>query len=425
MLQLIDEHSLILAFDSRPISLAQIRSILQKRDGSVEVVFATGDPASERGSALETFALGSSKKRVIGLCSDSLSEGVNFQQAGALVHLDMPSVVRVAEQRVGRIDRLDSPHPAIEAWWPDDAPEFGLSSDERFIERYDTVEALLGSNMPFPDELREDEGLPVNVRHLVDEYESEAARGSWDGIQDAFQPVRGLVEGNTALVNEKTYEYYRTITARIVSRVSLVRSPTQWAFFCLAGGEFGAPRWVYMPGLGEQPQTELEAVSDSLRRKLTPDTRDLPMNDSAARYLQECVAALDKAERSFLSPRKQRALEEMEVVLRDMLGNAASQQKQLRVEELTAILDALTRPEPQAQPDWDEIAARWLDLIRPIWYERLKRPRPRPLLLKDIRRDVLNAGESFRAQVVQAFESIPILQTPDERIAACIIGVPD
>src|ERR1700730_18882476 len=106
----------------------------------------------------------------------------------------------------------------------------------------------------------------------------------------------------------------------------------------------------------------------------------------------------------------------MEVVLLDMLRDAAAQQKQLCVEDLTAILDALTRPEPQAEPDWDEIAARWLDLIRPIWYERLKRPRPRPrpLLLKDIRRDVLNAGESFRAQVLQAFESIPILQTPDE-----------
>jgi len=115
----------------------------------------------------------------------------------------------------------------------------------------------------------------------------------------------------------------------------------------------------------------------------------------------------------------------MEVALRDMLRSAASEQKQLYVEKLTAILDALTRPEPQAQPDWDEIAARWLDLIRPIWYERLKRPRSRPLLLKDIRRDVLNAGESFRAQVLQAFESIPILQTPDERIAACIIGVPN
>lgn len=115
----------------------------------------------------------------------------------------------------------------------------------------------------------------------------------------------------------------------------------------------------------------------------------------------------------------------MEVALRDMLRSAASYQKQLYVEKLTAVLDALTRPEPQAQPDWDEIAARWLDLIRPIWYERLKRPRTRPLLLKDIRRDVLNAGESFRAQVLQAFESIPILQTPDERIAACIIGLPD
>src|SRR5882762_9774742 len=73
----------------------------------------------------------------------------------------------------------------------------------------------------------------------------------------------------------------------------------------------------------------------------------------------------------------------MEVALRDMLRNAASQQKQLCVEELNAILDALTRPEPQAQPDWDEIAARWLDLIRPIWYERLKRPRPLQALVPD------------------------------------------
>ena len=117
----------------------------------------------------------------------------------------------------------------------------------------------------------------------------------------------------------------------------------------------------------------------------------------------------------------------MEVALRDMLRSAASQQKQLYVEKLTAILDALTPQNRRLNPTGTKspLGDRWLDLIRPIWYERLKRPRLRPLLLKDIRRDVLDAGESFRAQVLQAFESIPILQTPDERIAACIIGVPN
>ncbi len=62
-------------------------------------------------------------------------------------------VVRIAEQRAGRVDRMDSPHQTIEAWWPQDAPEFALSSDEHFLERYETVESLLGSNMPLPDEM--------------------------------------------------------------------------------------------------------------------------------------------------------------------------------------------------------------------------------------------------------------------------------
>src|SRR5258708_39059783 len=40
---------------------------------------------------------------------------------------------------------------------------------------------------------------------------------------------------------------------------------------------------------------------------------------------------------------------------------------------------------------------RFTDLIRRIWYERLKRPRP--LLLKDIRRDVLNAGQHAERRI--------------------------
>lgn len=423
LLRLVAEEKLVLAFDSRPISLAEIRRHIQSSAPSVEVIMATGDPNSDREQAMQIFALGSTSKNVIGLCSDSLSEGVNFQQAGALVHLDMPSVVRVAEQRVGRIDRLDSPHLSVRAFWPGDASEFALSSDERFIERYETVEALLGSNLTLPEGMRE-ESAPLAAREVIDAFEDEAKSGTWDGIQDAFEPVRSLVSGAQALVNEDTYEYYRTRAARILSRVSIVNSQMPWAFFCLAGGEFGAPRWVFMPSLHDDPQTELEHISKSLRERLTAQTQDVGMDDAAAELLQRFLSKLDHAERMLLPTRKQRALDELEIIINKMIELATNRRDQLTVDRLIRILKAVTKPEAHAQPDLDEIAARWLDLIRPIWYECLKRPRLRPLLLKDIRPYLLENEPQLRSQVLQALATIPILQTPDERIAACIIGIP-
>ena len=76
------------------------------------------------------------------------------------------------------------------------------------------------------------------------------------------------------------------------------------------------------------------------------------------------------------------------------------------------------------QPDWDEVASRWLDVIRPVWYERLTaKGRRKPLLLKDIRTDLLKMEDKLGAEVIQGFASFPLLSPPDERIAACIIGV--
>jgi hypothetical protein len=422
LVRLATEEKLVLAFDSRPISLAEIQRQIRVLAPTAHVITATGDPASDRNQALQTFALGSTARNVIGLCSDSFSEGVNLQQAAALVHLDMPSVVRIAEQRVGRIDRLDSPHASVRAFWPSDAPEFALSSDERFIERYETVEALLGSNLTIPEPLRE-EPTPLAAEDLIRTFEEEAKGGTWDGIQDAFDPVRSLISGPSALVPEAVYEHYRTVAARIVTRVSLVNSETEWAFFCLAGGEFGAPRWVFMPNLHDDPQTDLEAVSASLRERLTEQTRDVSMDATADRLLQQFLMRLDRAERMLLPRKKQRALEELEIVLREMIDRARLRRDQPASDRLIWILRALVQPEPHEQPNLDEVAARWIDLIRPTWYDCLKRPRNRPLLLKDIRPFLLEDEPRLRPRLLRAFRRIPILQTPEERVAACIIGV--
>ncbi|HWR96671.1 MAG TPA: SNF2-related protein [Arenimonas sp.] len=418
---LISRHGLILAFDSRPISLALIRQLLLE-NGISQILLAWGDVSSDRDELLKKFEHGSLERGIIGLCSDSLSEGVNLQQASALVHLDMPSVVRIAEQRVGRVDRMDSPHDAIQAWWPEDAQEFALASDERFIERYETVDRLLGSNMPLPEHLQIESSSPISTATLIAEYENEGA-GAWDGIDDAFQPVRDLISGPRALIDSEIYEQYRQVSECVMSRVSLVKSDQPWAFFCLNSGPFGAPRWIFMPSKSAAAIKTLSLVSDGLRSRLGPEIENLPLDYESAGTLRHFLGRLPDVERALLSRKKQRALEEMAHILPKLIEYASSCERQVWLEHLQNISNMLQRKSDDMQPDWDQVASRWLDVIRPKWFERLTGKRNRPLLLKDIRKDLLNDPEWTISNFVQHFTGFNALSNPEERIKACIIGV--
>jgi hypothetical protein len=339
-----------------------------------------------------------------------------------MVHLDMPSVVRIAEQRVGCVDRMDSPHRQIEAWWPEDGEEFALSTDDRFIERFETVENLLGSNLPLP-ESKQGEARALRVRDLIAEFEREAEVQEWDGSDDAFQPVRSLVSGSTALVCEETYERYRAVTAQVLSRVSLVRARSPWAFCCLAAGAGGAPRWVLIPSSTGAPLLELDSVSQALRERLGEDAENLRVTPESEQLLERFLGRLSRAERLLLSRRKQLALDELEKTP----GQFIAKGKKAGELGLTAQLDMLRRAlqvtEPDRQPDWDEVATRWLEIIRPVWYGRLTGRRKKPLLLRDIRRDLLKNRAQLATALIERFAEFPVLPPPDERIRACIIGV--
>jgi hypothetical protein len=372
---------------------------------------------------LDAFAPGAEATGIIGLCSDSLSEGVNLQQASCMVHLDMPSVVRIAEQRVGRIDRMDSPHREIEAWWPEDAPEFALAADEKFIERFETVERLLGSNLPLPEQMQSKRQQVVRAKDMIAEFEMEAGRAEWDGIEDAFESVRDLVTGPTSVVNEDVYTHYRNVTGRLLSRVSLVRARRPWAFFCLGSGRGGAPRWILLTGERSPPLADLDLICASLREKLGNSTEDLQMDGRASTVLQQFISRLGDAERILLPRRKQRALDEMEYVLERYVKLALDAGERKRAENYGALQRLLAEAHPERQPDWDEVAARWLDLIRPVWYDRLKAKRKKPLLLEDIRRDLISREAELGPLCIERFHSFPIVPSPDVRIRVCILGV--
>lgn len=424
-------HELILAFDSHLISLEVIRVELHKLRPDHPVFIATGSNAQGKKTVMSQFAR-DAKGQGIALCSDSMSEGLNLQGASAIVHLDMPSVVRVAEQRVGRVDRMDSPHDVMQAWWPDDSAEFALRSDERFLERYLTVDTLLGSNMPLPSELGATiSSKALTAKHMID-IAHVAEADPWDGIKDAFSPVRELIQGSKSIIAPEIYRMYRDVSAQLLSRVSLVKARKPWAFFCVKGVQGGPPKWVLMIDGVAKPYVSLDEICLRLRPLLEDGVEDLPMTYLANESLSRFLAQLKSLEVELLPRRKQRALLQMQTVLghyRDRALKQSEPQVALRWSELLKSTrvqaDQQDGEEQDGQAlDLEILAEQWLNLIRPHWHALLGRRKKRraPLTLKDLNKDLMTTPLELVA-IERIFSGTPNVQPIDRRIAACIVGV--
>ncbi len=126
LVQISREHEFILAFDSTVITLYYLRHLFSQKYENQNVLVATGNEKDKDShKVMQTFHLNSaSKGKFIGLCSDKMSESIDLQKASCVMLLDMPSVLRVVEQRIGRADRMDSPHEEIAIYWPKDSEEF-------------------------------------------------------------------------------------------------------------------------------------------------------------------------------------------------------------------------------------------------------------------------------------------------------------
>ncbi|MCF0060558.1 hypothetical protein MUK70_15045 [Dyadobacter chenwenxiniae] len=128
-------HKKILAFDSTVITLDYLHKLLSEKRPDLTTIVAAGHNTGNREKVTRLFALeNQADEKLIALCSDAMSEGINLQDASCLVLLDMPSVLRIIEQRIGRLERMDCEHQEITILWPDDSEEFSLNGDKRMID---------------------------------------------------------------------------------------------------------------------------------------------------------------------------------------------------------------------------------------------------------------------------------------------------
>lgn len=411
-------HALVLAFDRHPITLAAIQPFIDADD--LPVIVATGSNQSGKKKVKSAFRR-ESEDRGVALCSDAMSEGLNLQGASAVLHLDLPTTLRTAEQRVGRVDRMDSPHDRIEAWWPIDGPAFAVRTDELLTARAAESAALLGSNLPIPT-LRDSDLVDIEQHARTLE---ESRVDDWDGLHDALAPVRDLVAGPRAIVPAQTYAEYRNETSRIVARVSPLRTRTPWAFIAVSARLRGAPRWMLLEATPSTVTVGLSDVVDRLRLRLEEDPQPRALDHDCETWLNNFLTQAEKSERELLPRRIQRALHQMQNMTRHWSEKAFARGAYDEAERWRALAHvAQPAPDDELRPDPHDAAERWLRLVQPLIEQTRQQRRRRYSRLRDID-PLLRTTSLDLATVEDVFAGIEATEPFSHRISACILGVPD
>lgn len=418
--RLLDEHELVLAFDSRVITVEYLKHQIRRRAG-FDALAVHGYKALEKARARNLLGHGSRERNWVALCTDAMSEGVNLQGASAVVLLDMPGVIRLAEQRIGRVDRMNSEHDAIDVYWPDDSEPFRLSTSRKFLQRYNVVGRVIGVNMPLPDELKEEEEERFHVKTIINLYEQRQREIEDRGfLQDAFIPVRDLRD---ALVPDHVYEAYRQIQAAVHSRVSFVGSEQPWAFFALRGSKTRAPQWILVTD--ESEERDLRKVCEWLSKHL----KNCEQRDWNAAGLERMLGRLTTAEHRLLPQRRRRALILLARALGDWRKDGAYVES-ATAESLLTWLHPFVNPKmttAHGSPsiDYYQLAGHFLECLEPYYDEARKRHRRRrPFRLSDLRPFLRD--KPLPADVLDELARTTKTLLPIEnRIAACIVGVPN
>ncbi|MFQ6092273.1 MAG: helicase-related protein [bacterium] len=132
---------------------------------------------------------GTEKEIQILISTDVLSEGQNLQDADTVINHDLPwNPVRLI-QRVGRVDRLKSPHPLVHLYnfFPEDALESLLGILERLYEKLDAINRSVGldvstlGEIPTPKDFGYIRDLFAGKAEVLEELEgmSELAIGEF------------------------------------------------------------------------------------------------------------------------------------------------------------------------------------------------------------------------------------------------------
>ncbi len=310
----------------------------------------------------------------------------------------------------------------MEVYWPDDSPEFAVRTDRRLVTRHLLVENLLGANIALPEkllelasDLREETLSASEIKDLYEQEKKRKEESFIDALEDTFRPIRELVEGPEALVEEELYRRLKALKPekKALSWVAAVKSEEEFVFLCLRGNRERkeAPRWLLVRG--KEVETDLARIVSFLRQVL-PGKEALPLED-AKELLEEAVKRVARERIRLLPPKKQRALELLSRLLPAWRRKAKDDPHRL---ELLKRLEKGLHPESGVE--LSGVAEAFLRLL-PFRLKKWPRKKGRPTLLKDLYPELQREPLSTK-DLEDLASSLRKASPLDYAVCACLVG---
>jgi superfamily II DNA or RNA helicase len=426
-LEIILEHyqkgKKVLVFDHCIISLFFIKKILDERGYTCDMfVGSSGQKKKRVQEAEKKFGLDSLDEPRIALLSDSMSEGINLQGSSILIHFTSPTTVRNAEQRAGRVDRMNSAYDRIEIFYP----ERDLISEmmkNHLIERCKLVDDVIGSNLKLPNE--DVEEVSLDELEMDHKQITEIMGTNRDGLFDAFHNVRELI-GPNGLISDEDYEEMRTSKAKVLSYVGLVKSEKPWCFFVIQTNKNWAPQWVLLDFSKKEAKitrgiyTKIDEICDILQKNLH-EAEDVEPSTHADEWVTRYLEHVEKYEYHLLPMRRKALLKQMNDVLNSwqkLVGYQSEIGKDLGDLKRAALSVGGYRL------DLRQLASAWNDFYREYRDElNLSTTTGRGKKKKII--DVIKQTPPNLEYFIQRFAHIDAMESIDPRTIAVIAGVPN
>lgn len=171
-----------LVFDKTPITVIYLENIIKKIIKENKLNYTTIAIIGENklnylDQFKEYFGLNKNNEykpiNCIGFASNILSESVNLQGADTILFSDTPLTPVMAEQRIGRISRMNSPYDEISIYWPDMIEELYLNTDSLLIFRFQNIEELIQNNITIPNFLKNKVIEKSNLEFLIEEENNQ------------------------------------------------------------------------------------------------------------------------------------------------------------------------------------------------------------------------------------------------------------
>lgn len=200
------------------------------------------------------------------LTTDLLSEGVNLQDAGVVVHLDLPWTAARLEQRMGRVRRLGSTHRRVHAYGirPSTAAEALISLEETIRTKMREAQQSVGAARPLLPEKNTSDHEPHSLSDPI----------------TALERIRSILEGWCPVASLELGKLPQLANNRLCIAATASKGKGFLAL-CTDGSGFTL--------LASEGNRVSDSPHDILEILLRAGGEDVPPHPSAIAQAQECL----------------------------------------------------------------------------------------------------------------------------------------